>query len=126
MKLLNGEIFEAKPQLDKLLGKELPVKVAYGLAKMANKLNVEFQTIELVRNGLIKKYGEADKDNPMQISVKQDGENFQKFVAEFTELMNQEVEVVIEKVKLPIEVDGKPFQLEANILMALEKFIEVE
>lgn len=126
MKLLNGEIFNAKEPLQKLLEKELPVRVAYGLAKMANKLNAEFQAIEQVRMGLIRKYGEADKDNPMQITVKLESEKYPKFVEEMNELMNQEVEVVIEKVKLPQEVDGKALQIEPSVLMPLEKFVEVE
>ena len=126
MELINGEIFNAREPLGKLMEQKFPVKTAYGLAKMANKLNEQFNIIEQVRNGLIKTYGEADKNNPQQISVKQDGENFQKFVEEITELMNQEVEVVIEKVKLPEMVDGKPLEIEPNILMALEKFVEVE
>lgn len=125
MKLLNGEIFNAREPLQTLMGKELPVKVAYGLAKMANKLNEQFKVIEDVRMGLIRKYGEADKENPQQIAVKLESENYPKFVAEVTELMNQEVEVVIEKVKLPQEVDGKPLQIEPSILMALMQFVEV-
>lgn len=125
MKLLNGEIFNAREPLQKLLGKELPVKVSYGLAKLANKLQEQLKVLDDVRNGLVKKYGEPDKENPGQISVKQDSGNFEKFVAEVTELMNQEVEVVIEKVKLPQEVDGKPLQIEPNILMALMQFVEV-
>lgn len=126
MKLKNGEIFNAHEPLQKLLEKELPVKVSYGLAKMANKLNEQFDIIEQVRVGLIRKYGEADKDKPEQVSIKVESENYPKFVAELTELMAQEVEVVIQKVTLPSEVDGKLLQLEPNILMALEKFIGVE
>ena len=125
MKLLNGEIFNAREPLQKLLGKEFPVKVSYGLAKLASKLNEEFQTIEKVRVGLIQRYGEADKDNPQQIRVDPEGDKYPKFVEELTELMNQEVEVVIEKVTLPSEVDGKSIQIEPNVLIALEKFVEV-
>lgn len=125
MKLLNGEIFNAREPLQKLIEKELPVKVAYGLAKMVNRLNEQFKIIEDVRQGLIRKYGEADKEDPQKMEVKASSENYPKFVVEMTELMNQEVEVVIEKVKLPEEVDGKPLQLEPSILMALEQFIEV-
>ena len=125
MKLLNGEIFNAKEPLEKLTEHKLPVKASLALAKMANKLNEELRIIENVRNGLVKKYGEADKDNPNQFSVDPKGGEYPKFVEEVTELMNQEIEVVIEKVKLPEEVDGKPLEIEPKILMALEKFVEV-
>lgn len=122
MNLKNGEIFNAIAPLQKLVDREFPVKVSYGLAKMANKLNEQFKVIDQVRQGLIKKYGVQEGQ---QISVKADGPNFPKFIAELEELMNQEVEVVFEKVKLPEEVDGKPLQIEPKILMALEKFVEV-
>jgi len=125
MQLNNGEILNTKEPLQTLMGQKLPVKVSYNLAKLANKLNEELKTIEGVRDGLIRRYGEPKKDNPQQIVVSPEGENFEKFVAEMNELLDQKTEVVISKVKLPEEVDGKPLEIKPAILMALEKFIEV-
>jgi len=125
MKLLNGEILDSREPLQILLGKQLPVKVSYALARMAIKLGEEWKAIEEVRKGLVKRYGESDKDNPNKHSVDLAGDKYPKFVKEFEALMNQEVEVVIEKIKLPEEVDGKPLEIEPATLMALEKFIEV-
>ena len=99
------------------------------------KLNEQLKVIDEVRNGLIKTYGKPDKDNPQQISVPQDSKDYGKFLEEFVELMNQEVEVVIEKVKLPEKVAAtcdschlnmdKSLEIEPSTLMALDKFIEV-
>ena len=135
MNLNNGEIFTAREPLGILMGEKFPVKVSYGLAKLANKLNEQFKIIEDVRNGLIKTYGEADKDNPQQIKVDPQGKNFQKFVEELNELFAQEVEVVFDKVKLPEKVAAtcdackhnmdKMLEIEPNVLVALEKFVEV-
>ena len=125
MKLSNGDIFGAKEPLDKLMEIRFPVKVAFGLAKLANKLNVHIRDIESVRAGLIKTYGEVDKDNPRQTRVSPDSENYPQFAKEMDELFGQEVEVVIDKVKLLGEVDGKAILIEPSILMALEKFVEV-
>lgn len=135
MNLNNGEIFAAREPLQKLLQEKFPVKVAYGLAKMANKLNDQLKVIDEVRNGLIKTYGEPDKDNPQQLRVNPEGENMGKFVEELNELFNQEVEVVFEKVKLPEKVAAtcdschhnmdKMLEIEPSILMMLEKFVEV-
>ena len=135
MKLTNGDIWGSQDPLKVLIGLKFPVMVSYKLAKLAMKLNEQFKVIEEVRQGLIKKYGEADKENSLNISIKQDGENFPKFVEEFNELMTQEVEVVIEKVKLPEKVAAtcdkcnhnmdKSFEIEPSILIALDKFIEV-
>jgi len=38
----------------------------------------------------------------------------------------QETELVVTQISLPSEVDGKPLNIEPSILMALEKFVEVE
>ena len=120
MKLTNGEIFNAKEPLQKLLTEKLPVKVSYGLAKLAAKLNDQLQVIEKVRQGLITTYGEQDPDNPMQIRVDSQSEGFQKFAEEYGELMAQEVEIVFEVVTLPDTLEVEP-----ATLMALDKFIKI-
>ena len=133
MKLLNGDIFGAQEPLRKLIEQKFPVMVSYKLSKLVMKLNEQFKVIEEVRNGLIKKYGETDEKG--QTSVKPEGENFPKFVSEFNELMAQEVEIVVDKVKLPEKVAAtcdachhnmdKLYEVEAQTLIALDKFIEV-
>jgi len=133
VKLTNGDIFQAQEPLRAIMEQKFPVMVSYKLSKLVMKLNEPFKVIEEVRNGLIKKYGEADgKGNT---AVKQEGENWVKFLAEFNELMGQETEIVIEKVKLPEKVAAtcdkcnhnmdKALEIEPKILMALEKFVEV-
>ncbi len=135
MKLDNGTIFMAREPLQKLMEQKFPVVVSYKLAKMTCAINEQLKVIDEVRNGLIKTYGKADKENPQQISVPQDSKDFPKFMEEFATLMNQEVDVVFDKVKLPEKVAAtcdkcshnmdKAFEIEPNILMALDKFIEV-
>jgi len=133
VKLNNGDIFSAQEPLRKLIEQKFPVMVSYKLSKLVMKLNEQFKVVEEVRMGLIKKYGEADEKGNSQ--VKPEGENWAKFVEEFNELMAQEVEVVIEKVKLPEKVSStcdkcnhnmdKSLEIEPNILIALDKFVEV-
>lgn len=120
MKLTNGEIFNAKEPLEKLLQEKLPVKTSYGLAKLAAKLNDQLQVIEKVRQGLFQTYGKQNPDNPMQMTVDPQSENFPKFASEFGELMSQEVEIVFEVVTLP-----DTLEIEPATLMALDKFIKV-
>lgn len=136
MKLTNGEIFRAKEPLAKLMVQKFPVRVAYGLAMLTNKLGSQLKVIDDVRNGLIKTYGKPDPDNPRQIKVLPDSEGFDKFVEEMSELLSQEVEVVFDKVKLPEKVAAtcdkcnhnmdKPLELEPWILVALSKFIDIK
>lgn len=123
MKLTNGDLFTASGPLKTLIAMKFPVAVSFKLAKMANKLNDSLKSIEDVRNGLINKYGEQNEKG--QTAVSEDSPNFAKFVSEFNDLMAIEVEVVIEKVKLPEEVDGRPLEIEPSLLMALEKFVDV-
>ena len=123
MKLTNGDIFGAQEPLRKLTEQKFPVMVSYKLAKLVVKLNEQVKVIDEVRQGLIKKHGKTDETG--NTSVKPEGKGWLKFVEEFNELMAQEVEVVCEKVKLPENIDGKPFCLEPSILMALEKFIDL-
>ena len=133
MKLTNGDIYGAQEALRKLVGQKFPVMVSYKLSKLVMKLNEQFKVIEEVRNGLVKKYGETNGKG--QILVKTESENFPKFVAEFDELMAQESEIACEKVKLPEKVAAtcdkcnhnmdKQFEIEPQVLMQLEKFVEV-
>jgi len=133
VKLTNGDIFGAQEPLRKLIEQKFPVMVSYKLSKMVMKLNEQFKVIEEVRNGLVKKYGETDDKE--QTSVKPEDENFPKFVVEFNELMAQEVEIVIGKVKLPEKVAStcdkchynmdRMFEIEPALLVALDKFVEV-
>lgn len=117
MELTNGEIWLAKEPLNKLADMKLPVKTAYAIAKMASKLNDQLQVIEAVRIGLIRKYGVQEGKN---WNVKEDSENWPKFMNDFDELMKQKVEVVVEKVKLPDNIE-----IESKVLIALTKFVEV-
>jgi len=121
VKLKNGEIFNAKAPLEKLLTEKLPVKTSYGLAKLAAKLNDQLVVIDKVRHGLFMTYGEPSPQNPTQLRVNPDSEKFPKFAEEMGELMAQEVEIVFDVVTLPDTLEVEPITL-----MALEKFINVE
>ena len=125
MKLTNRDIFASarREAFQKILNKPFPVATSFKLAKMAQKLDGEFEAIEKVKNGLVTKYGAPNGKG--QVTVAEDSPNFEKFVAEFNELMAMEVELVIQKVKLPEQVDGKPLEMEPSLLMALDKFVEV-
>jgi hypothetical protein len=120
MKLTNGEIFNSKEPLQKLMTERLPVKVSYGLAKLAAKLNEQLQVIEQVRQGLVTTYGEPDPDVPNRTRVSPTSDKYPKFLTEYGELMNQEVEIVLEVVTLP-----ETLEIEPSVLMALDKFIKI-
>lgn len=123
MKVENGVVFQGNGPLLVLLQMEWPVKVSYALAKLAHKLGDQFNIINDVRQGLVRKYGSEDEHR--QVVVKEGTEDYRKFLVEYEELMSQEVELVIEKVVLPAEADGKPMMVAPATLMPLEQFVEV-
>ncbi len=124
MNLTNNEVWNAKEPLEKLMGERFPVKTAYELAKLASKLRDQYLVNEDVRNGLVSTYGQ--KNEVGQVAVETTSENFPKFLAELTELMDTEVEVVCSRVTLPEKVDEKTIAIEPSILLALEAFINVK
>jgi len=121
-KVKNGVIFMAREPLRKLINISLPVAVAYKVAKLTQKFNEQLTAIEVVRNELIKKYGEKDKAGQMRVPT--DSPNFAKFQEEFNTLMEIENDIAVEKIVLPANVDGHPLNIEPSVLLALEGFIE--
>jgi len=121
VKLTNGEILNAKVPLQQLTANKFPVKTSLALVKLVQKLNEFLDPVEQVRSGLVKSYGKPNPENPQQAQVKPGDENWEKFLAEFNELMSQEVEVVIDKVELP-----DTLEIEPAVLMALEKFVKIQ
>jgi hypothetical protein len=124
MKFKNSDIYMAmtgkESPFAKLIDQKFPVKTSYAIAKMVGKIDDQFKVIESVRTGLIKKYGTKDEKGNLQVN--QDTEAWQKFLIEFNELMEQDVEIVTEKVKIPSD----KLEIEPTIMMALMPFVEVE
>lgn len=135
MKLTNGEIYNAKEPLGKLMQEKLPVKAAFALASLARKLGEQIVVIEQVRQGLIKTYGQPDPDNPENMICKPGMDGYPKIMEELGELFSQEVELVLTPVALPTTVSAtcdkcnhnmdKALEVEAATLMLLDKFITV-
>ena len=127
MKVKNGEIANSVESLNILSGMELPVKTSLQVAKLVNKLGGPVKEINSVRQGLIKKYGitfEKNEDGSTAIKSEVEG-NVLKFVTEIEELAILETEIVVDKIKLPTEVDGKSLEIKPSVLVTLEKFIDV-
>ena len=131
MEVSNGEIYASQNSLRALVKTKLPVKVSLQVVRLAKELSEQFTIIAEVKNGLVKTYGENNKQGFPEVILPQDptgrpaSPNWGKFVVENNELMAQTVELNIEKIRLPSEVDGKPLNIEPSILIDLEKFIEV-
>lgn len=121
MKLKNGEIFNAKEPLNKLMAVKLPVKTSYELAQLAHKLKNQIQIIDEVRDRLIATYGKPATNIPGGSQITPADEGFPKFAEELGELLDQEIEIEFNIVKLPPTLEIEPY-----VLMALDKFVELE
>ena len=121
MKVKLIDISNAKEILTKIANTELPAKTSYMFLKLIQKLNEEFTDIETCRTNLIKKYGEQDEQE--NIRVIPETENFEKFMYEYNEFMDTEVEINMHKIELNLDnvnISIKPIEL-ANI----EKFVDL-
>ena len=126
MKLFNGEIFGAKEALMTVFEKEWPIKVSFKVAELIAKINTPFENIEKVRNALILKYGVQDDDNPNKFRMDVKLDTYSEFAKKHDELMEQEVEVEFETVKLPSKVSGEDVVIKPSLLLALTKLVELE
>lgn len=145
MKLTNGEIFNAREPLEKLMASKPPFEISYGLATLAAKLNDQLGVIDKVRQGLFQTYGVPNPQNPMQlipppaliVETDADGNEIkdkagnvnmvpnpklEKFASEHGELMAKETEIVLDVVEIPSTIE---LEIEPSILLALLKFIKM-
>ena len=138
MKLTKEEIFTSKEALRGLVDRDdIAVKYHFPIIQLAKRLMNDLAAIDDKRNSLIKKYG-TEEDGQIQVKMeieKKDSRDkvimdkdkkpvmepnpaFANFVTEFNELMQIEVEVVGDKLKIPDDI-------KVNGLLALEPLIEI-
>lgn len=131
MKLKNGEIYMAYDALGALSNEKLPIRVSFGLAKFSIKLEPSFKAIEKIRLALVKEFG-VEKDGICSVPP----EKRDEFQTKLDELFGLKAEVgEVVKVKLPEMVAAtcdkchhnmdRPLEIAPNILVALDKFVEV-
>ncbi len=121
MKLSNADIYNTKVPMQKLLAVKLPVLVGIGVVKLAQKLRGPLDVIEEVRSRLVAAYGEPDPHRPGASKISPEMEGFSKFAEELGTLLGQEVELEIDTVTIPASIEIEPF-----VVMALERFIQIE
>jgi len=133
MKVTNRDIFEGRNAIQELLRIKLPVRTSLHVAKLSRKFNEVLKDIDVVRRNLIDTYGTKSERGGKEI--KADNENFPKFMQEFDELLELEVDITATKVKLPEMISAtcdachhnmdRPLEIEPWILASLDKFVEV-
>lgn len=130
MKLTNEEIVNTVGAFNKLMGMKWPVDTSLEIVQLVTKLQARTREMDIVKQGLLKRYGITFEKDEMGTTIKSEVEgNVLKYLTEVSELGQLGVELKVnekKKIKLPRKVDGKLLQIEPSILLALEKFIEVK
>lgn len=125
MKLKNKVIIDAVPALNSLSETKLPVKTSYIVAKNISELSKLLEDINKIKDGIIDKWMEKDKNgNPIK-SGEQEGsfklKKDNKYHKEMEELFEIENEVKITKVKLD---DLGDIDISPGTLISLDWMIE--
>ncbi len=89
MKVKLVDIYNSVPVMNKILETPLPASISFQLSKLLKSLNEEMKSIEEQRIKLVEKYGTKGENQEVIVSDEQK----QKFMQEFSDLLNTEVEV---------------------------------
>lgn len=95
MKITIKDVVDTRITVGELLKQKLPIKIAYRISKLANKLASEYKFYEEKRLELVKEYGEKVKDDEgnetdnIQVTKK----NETKFYEELNKIVDLEVEI---------------------------------
>jgi len=140
MKIKAGETVNMFSGLVDILKIKMPMKPAYWLARIADRIESERKAFLETRMKLIKQHAKKDKKGEPMFKKDKDGNptleydipDVETYNKEFDELVNQEIEININPVKLSdIDVEvcekcgRKKLTIEPVILAKLGKIIEI-
>jgi hypothetical protein len=103
MKVRLIDVYSSVSVLNKLIEEPLPTKLSFKLMKLLNALNAEVKLVEDQRLKLIKQYS-VDGNTVSE-------ENKEAFVKEFSEFLNEEIDMQWEQ----IEVDNLGDNLKLSV-----------
>ena len=113
-----SQIAGAMPTIQKLLDSSLKVTIEFRLAKFAKEVEPHMESYEKLRGELLEKYGTLD-------STEEDGQSryifengqAEKFTAELTKLLDEEIDLKVKKFKIS---DLKDAELTPRDILSLE------
>jgi len=97
MKLKVKEVLSMKEVLQKLIGQDLDTVVSYDVEEIVSSINEELATYNKTKTKLIKKLGKEDKDKKTIVVEK---ENIEKYNKELVKILEKEVEIKGNKIKV--------------------------
>jgi hypothetical protein len=111
------DLYNAKDSLERISRLDLPIRAAFKMVRLIEKLNKEFAVVEPLRQKLFEKYGEKIED-----VIKIKDENKLLFQAEWEELVLTELN--LDFVPIRMEELGEEVKIQPADLMNLQLFME--
>ena len=104
IKLKISDLLNSTEALQKLAGKELKAKLAWQVSRVLKLAEKEIQDFNETRMNLIKKYGEKDENGELVTdennNCKINNESINDFSNELNELIESEIEINANKIKI--------------------------
>lgn len=94
MQVKLSEVYNSIEPLNRLSELQLPLTISYKLVKIVKKLSEEVESIEKMRQKLIKKHGKEDENKNIIVPE----ERKQDFINEFTTLLNSKIKLDFEQI----------------------------
>jgi len=91
-----GKVVASVEALQRLVAEKVPALTAFKLARITRQVETVIGDFEKARIGLVKQYGEPQEDGSATVKP----ENIPAFQAEFSQLIESEVALEFEPVKL--------------------------
>jgi len=98
MEVTLGQIYASFNLLNKVVDQTLPVRLAWRFTRLIRELNKEYTALETLRDGLVKKYGEAVEGQEGSFRVSEDKR--EEFMTDFQDLLTETVDIEWELVSV--------------------------
>jgi hypothetical protein len=117
MEIRLAEIKKIEGSLNKLVTKDIKIKLAYKIGKLLKVLNEELKSLENARINLVKKYGKKEEGSE---DVRVPIEKTEEFMLEFNGLMQEKITVDFEPI--PYQEFGD-ISLSVTDILSLDGYI---
>ena len=125
IKIKIGDLVNSTDALQKLADKQLKARLAWQVARLLKAADAELQGFNDTRMNLVKKYGEKGEDGNLITDEKGNckiiAESIADFTTELNELIESEIEINCNKIKIE---DLENLDFTPSEMTSLEKFID--
>ena len=121
-----SDLLNSTDTLQKLAQKDFKAKLAWSIARLLKAAEAEIQSFNETRMTLIKKYGDKDENGELitddKGNCKIGNDVLNEFTTELNELVNTEVEINANKIKIDLlaDIDFTP-----SDMAILEPFVDI-